>query len=105
MNKKTQKPATKAAKTKVEAPADKKAASKEDFAFNRDNYKWLIIGVLAVVLGFLLMVGGGSDDPTVFKGEELFSPVRMTIAPILILAGYVVVIFAIMKKPKAGQES
>jgi hypothetical protein len=46
------------------------------------------------------MIGGGSDDPNVFNADELFSPVRLTAAPILIIAGYIVMIYAIMKKPK-----
>ena len=70
------------------------------FAFQKENYKWLIIGLVINVIGFVLMIGGGSDDPTKFDGKELFSPVRLTVAPILIIAGYVVMIYAIMKKPK-----
>lgn len=70
------------------------------FAFQKENYKWLIIGLVINVLGFMLMIGGGSDDPTKFNADELFSPVRLTVAPILIIAGYIVIIYAIMKKPK-----
>lgn len=70
------------------------------FAFQKENYKWLIIGLVINVIGFVLMIGGGSDDPTKFDGKELFSAVRLTVAPILIIAGYVVMIYAIMKKPK-----
>jgi hypothetical protein len=69
------------------------------FAFQKENYKWLIIGLVINVLGFMLMIGGGSDDPTKFNADELFSPVRLTVAPILIIAGYIVIIYAIMKKP------
>lgn len=69
------------------------------FAFQKENYKWLIIGLVINVLGFMLMIGGGSDDPTKFNADELFSPVRLTIAPILIIAGYIIIIYAIMKKP------
>ena len=69
------------------------------FAFQKENYKWLIIGLVINVLGFILMIGGGSDDPTKFNADELFSPVRLTVAPILIIAGYIVIIYAIMKKP------
>jgi hypothetical protein len=70
------------------------------FAFQKENYKWLIIGLVINVLGFILMIGGGSDDPNKFDAEALFSPVRLTVAPILIVAGYIVIIYAIMKKPK-----
>jgi hypothetical protein len=70
------------------------------FAFQKENYKWLIIGLVINVLGFILMIGGGSDDPNKFDAEALFSPVRLTVSPILIVAGYIVIIYAIMKKPK-----
>lgn len=46
------------------------------------------------------MIGGGSEDPNTFNAEELFSPVRITVAPILVIAGYVVIIYGIMKKSK-----
>lgn len=70
------------------------------FAFQKENYKWLIIGLIVNVLGFILMIGGGSDDPTKFNADELFSPIRLTVSPILIISGYVIIIYAIMKKPK-----
>ena len=69
------------------------------FAFNKKNYTLLIIGLILIISGFLLMVGGGSDDPEVFS-EALFGFRRLTLAPILILAGYFVEIFAIMYRPK-----
>ena len=77
-------------------PSDNKPA---DMAFGRQNYMLLIIGLAFIFVGFLLMIGGGSDDPTVFN-EKIFSFRRITLAPILILAGFVIEIFAIMKKPK-----
>ncbi|HMM11447.1 MAG TPA: DUF3098 domain-containing protein [Bacteroidales bacterium] len=67
------------------------------FAFTRENYKWVLIGLAFIVIGFLLMIGGGSKDPDVFS-EGIFSFRRMTLAPILILAGYAIEIYAIMKK-------
>ena len=73
------------------------------FGFDPANYKWLYIGLAINILGFLLMIGGGSDDPNVFKADELFSSVRITIAPMLIVAGYVVIFYAIMKRNKKGQ--
>lgn len=71
----------------------------KSFAFNKENYKLLLIGLALIVLGFILMIGGGSEDPDEFS-YGLFSFQRLTLAPILILAGYVVEIFAIMKRPK-----
>lgn len=70
-----------------------------EFAFGKENYKLLLIGLALIVVGFLLMIGGGSDDPNVFS-EDIFNFRRLTLAPILVVAGYVVEIFAIMKKPK-----
>lgn len=70
-----------------------------DFAFGKQNYILIAVGTALAVLGYILMSGGGSDDPKVFS-EELFSFRRMFIAPILILAGLVVVGWGIMKKVK-----
>lgn len=67
--------------------------------FGRDNYLWVIIGLAFLLVGFLLMIGGGSDDPNVFN-EAIFSFRRLTLAPILVLIGFGVEIYAIMKKPK-----
>lgn len=69
------------------------------FAFTKQNYRLLIIGIIVMTLGFLLMIGGGSDDPAVFS-DKIFSFRRLTLAPILIIAGYVIEIFAIMQKSK-----
>jgi hypothetical protein len=82
------------------APAKHSATNRiGEFAFGKENYRLLFIGLAFIIVGFLLMVGGGSDDPKVFN-PEIFSFRRITLAPILILAGYVIEIFAIMKKPK-----
>ncbi|MBU3661093.1 MAG: DUF3098 domain-containing protein [Flavobacteriales bacterium] len=72
------------------------------FGFNAENYKWLLIGLAINILGYILMIGGGSDDPAKFDANELFSTTRITIAPILILAGYVVIFYAIMKRGKSS---
>lgn len=73
-------------------------AESAGFAFGKQNYKLLFIGLALIFVGFLLMIGGGSDDPEVFS-EGIFNFRRLTLAPILVLAGYVIEIFAIMKKP------
>lgn len=72
-----------------------------DLAFTATNYKLLVIGLAIVVAGFLLMSGGGSGDPNVFDAEEIFSARRITVAPIVTLAGYLFVVYAILKKSKA----
>lgn len=76
-----------------------KADNLVTFAFTKQNYRLLIIGIVVMTLGFILMIGGGSDDPAIFS-EEIFNFQRMTLAPILVLAGYIIEIFAIMRKPK-----
>lgn len=75
--------------------------SKDNFVFEKDNKRFIIIGFVVTLIGFLLMMGGGSDDPTVFNGDELFSPIRITLAPFLVIAGYGVVLYGIMKKRKS----
>ncbi len=65
--------------------------------FDKHKYTWLIIGLVVTAIGFLLMIGGSSDDPAVFS-EDIFSFRRLTLAPILVLAGYAIQIYAIMKK-------
>lgn len=71
------------------------------YVFKKQNYILLLIGIALVVIGYLLMVGGGSDDPKVFS-EKIFDNQRLTVAPICILAGLAFVIFSIMKKGKKG---
>jgi Protein of unknown function (DUF3098) len=72
---------------------------KADFAFGRINYILMISGIGLILLGFILMAGGGTKDPNVFS-EDIFSPVRITVAPLLVLAGFVLEIYAIVKKSK-----
>lgn len=72
-----------------------------EFPFEKINYQLLVAGLAVIVVGFLLMVGGGTDNPSEFNGEELFSERRITVAPVVVLLGYVFIIYAIMKKPKA----
>jgi Protein of unknown function (DUF3098) len=68
--------------------------------FNKDNYIWMLAGLGVMAIGFFLMAGGKSADPTVFNKEEVYSATRITVAPLLIVAGLVIEIFAIMKKGK-----
>ncbi len=72
---------------------------KATFAFGKDNYKIMLIGIALVALGMILMIGGASDDPNKFS-EDIFNFQRLTLSPIIIIAGYVVVLIAILKKPK-----
>ncbi|MBS1917367.1 MAG: DUF3098 domain-containing protein [Bacteroidetes bacterium] len=68
--------------------------------FSKENYRWMLIGLIAVALGLFLMAGGKSKDPNVFNANEVYSFTRITLAPILILAGLSIEIFAIFKKSK-----
>jgi uncharacterized membrane protein len=71
--------------------------------FTKENYRLMLIGLVLISLGIILMLGGKSKDPNVFDPDEVYSFRRITVAPILILAGFVVEIFAIFKKPKDQQ--
>lgn len=82
----------------------KKSTDKESFALAKENYILLIIGFVIIVLGFILMIGGKSEDPTVFNEEEIFSFRRITLAPIIVLAGFIFEIWAIMKKPRSDRK-
>lgn len=73
--------------------------SKNVFVFGKENYKFLFIGLGLILLGFLLMIGGGSDSPDEFN-EGIFNFRRLTLAPLLILAGFAIEIYAIMKRNK-----
>ena len=69
------------------------------FLFTKKNYTLLIIGFCFITLGLILMIGGGSEDPNKFS-YEIFNFRRLTLAPILILIGFIIEIFAIMYKAK-----
>ncbi len=69
------------------------------FLFDKRNYILFGLGALLIIVGFMMMGGGGSTDPNVFN-PAVFSASRITIAPILVLSGFVVTVFAIMLKPK-----
>jgi membrane-bound ClpP family serine protease len=75
-----------------------------DFPFAKVNYKLLIIGVAIIIIGFILMAGGGSDDPNVFN-PNIFSFRRITLAPLVALFGFIFIIYAIMKKPTETKQS
>ena len=70
-----------------------------DFAFKKKNYTLLFIGLAFIASGLILMIGGGSDDPTKFS-DEIFNFQRLTLAPVLLATGFIIEIFAIMSKSK-----
>jgi hypothetical protein len=73
--------------------------SRPIFAFGKENYILILLGVGLIVLGFILMTGGGSKDPNVFN-EEMYDFRRITLAPIMILVGFGIELVAIMRKPR-----
>lgn len=77
----------------------KNEEQKHEFLFEKVNYKILLIGIAVIALGFILMSGGGSDDPNVFN-EEVFSFRRIRLAPTTVLIGFGITIYAILKNPK-----
>ncbi len=83
----------------------KKQTSSSNPLFSKDNYTWMLVGIVVMTIGFFMMAGGKSADPTKFNDDEIYSTTRITIAPILIIAGFLIEIFAIMKKPKEVQQS
>jgi hypothetical protein len=72
---------------------------KQEFLFGKINYKILLIGIGVITLGFLLMSGGGSDDPNVYS-DAIFSFRRIRLAPTTVLIGFGITVYAILKNPK-----
>jgi hypothetical protein len=87
--------------TPVKRPAKAVQVKKEQtFLFDKDNYIWMIAGIALIFIGFMLMSGGKSPDPTKFNYDEIYSFRRITLAPIVVLLGFAIEVYAIMKKPK-----
>ena len=84
---------------KAQAKATEVTDNQKVMPFGRMNYILVIVGIALIALGFILMIGGGSSNPDVFN-EEMFNFRRLTLAPILVLAGFVVEIVAIFWKGK-----
>jgi len=76
-----------------------KQEKKFEFALSKQNYMLIAIGFAIIILGFILMIGGGSDDPNVFN-KDIYGFQRTILAPMVVLAGFIFEIYAIMKKPK-----
>jgi len=78
---------------------NKEEQKKQEFLFDTVNYKILLIGIAVIALGFILMSGGGSNDPNVFN-EEIFNFRRIRLAPTTVLIGFGITIYSIFKKSK-----
>lgn len=76
-----------------------KDTNKNEFLFEKVNYKFLLIGIAVITLGFILMSGGGTDNPTVFS-DKIFDFRRIKLAPTTVLIGFGITIYAILKNPK-----
>lgn len=74
--------------------------TKNNTIFGKDNLKWMLIGLVVIAIGLVLMAGGKGEDPNVFAKNEVYSMKRITIAPLLIVAGLLIEVYAIMKKAK-----
>ena len=72
---------------------------KKELLFGKRNYRFLLIALSLIILGFILMTGGGSDDPNVFN-PEIFSFRRIRLAPTFVLLGFVIGIYSILTKSK-----
>ncbi|MGZ0015364.1 DUF3098 domain-containing protein [Yeosuana sp. AK3] len=81
----------------------RKEASESVFVFGKKNYKFMFIGLACIALGFILMAGGGSDDPNVFN-PEIFNFRRIRLAPMLVLVGFGIQIYAILLNPNKTNE-
>lgn len=84
-------------------PTPAKEEGNRNFPLRKENYRLMIIGLAIIILGFILMVGGGSKDPNVFD-ERIFSFRRIHLAPTIVLFGFLFQIYAIMKKPKENSK-
>lgn len=79
---------------------EKKISSNAEPLFKKENYTWMIAGLVVIAIGMFLMSGGKSSNPAEFNQHEVYSTTRITIAPLLIVVGLVIEIFAIFRKPK-----
>lgn len=75
---------------------------KRNFAFDRINFIMIAVSMVIVVIGFILMSGGGSDEHTF--NPEIFSATRIKVAPVVCFVGFVSLVVGIMRKPKGGEE-
>lgn len=74
--------------------------TKNNTIFEKDNLRWMLIGIVVMAIGLVLMAGGKGVDPNVFAEKEVYSTTRITVAPLLIVAGLLIEVYAIMKKAK-----
>ena len=75
---------------------------RNEFIFERKNYIFMIIGLVVITIGFILMSGGGSDNPEVFN-PDIFSPRRIRLAPAIVVIGFAIEVYAILLNPEKSK--
>ena len=99
---------TKPQKGKPAAPAPAQSKPKTatvsnvPFQFSKENYLIMIVGIVVVIIGFVLMTGAANDNPAVFPKEEIYSFRRITLAPVVVIIGFLIEVYAILKRPKTA---
>jgi hypothetical protein len=87
-------------KEKQPAAQNKQNAPLAPFPFQKSNYLIMIAGVAVILIGFMLMSGGATTDKNIFPKDEIYSFRRITLAPIVVMIGFAIEVFAILKRPK-----
>ena len=95
------KPAAPAPTTQVKTKTAA-AVSNLPFLFSKENYMIMLGGVVVILLGFALMSGAANDNPAIFPKEEIYSFRRITLAPVVVMIGFLIEIYAILKRPKTA---
>src|SRR6476659_4788234 len=93
-------PAATASRTAPKTVVSRQAKQPLTSLFTKENYKWMLIGAIVVAIGMFLMSGGRNENPNQFDPKLVYSTTRITIAPITILLGLIIEMYAIFKKPK-----
>jgi hypothetical protein len=88
----------------VQSPSKPKVATVSNipFLFSKENYIIMIAGVVVIILGFVLMTGPANDNPAFFPKEEIYSFRRITLAPVVVMIGFLIEVYAILKRPKTA---
>jgi len=86
---------------KATVTAKKKEIKQLASLFQKDNYLWMLVGAVVIIIGMVLLSGGKNQDPNTFDTNLVYSKTRITVAPILIVAGLLVEVYALLKKPSA----
>ena len=76
------------------------SAAAGKIVFGKENYYLIIAGLVVIIIGFILMSGGGYTDPTVFPEDELYSTRRITVAPIVVIIGFAIEVYAVFHRSK-----